>query len=80
MIDLLDVERIQQQNKVEWIRRSGQKCQLPPSYLARVYIYICHKTTRVVKTCPPCMFDELEDIMLYLGKWLFDVTNDVTTP
>ena len=22
---------------------------------------ISHKTTRVLKTCPPCMFDELED-------------------
>ena len=45
-----------------------------------IYIYISHKTTRVVKTCPPCMFDELEDIILYLEKWLFDVTYDVTTP
>ena len=24
-----------------------------------------HKTTRVVKACPPCMFDELEDRKSY---------------
>ena len=30
-----------------------------------VNMYISHKTTRVVKTCPPCMFDELEDRKSY---------------
>ena len=36
-----------------------------------------HKTTKVVKTCPPCMFDELEDRKSYenhvtdLGKMAF---------
>ena len=30
-----------------------------------IYIYISHKTTRVVKTCPPCMFNELEDRKSY---------------
>ena len=30
-----------------------------------MYVCISHKTTRVVKTCPPCMFDELEDRKSY---------------
>ena len=49
-------------------------------------ILISHKTTRVVKTCPPSMFDELEDRKSYENhvidseKMVFDVTNDVKTP
>ena len=34
-------------------------------FIRSCIIYISHKTTRVVKTCPPCMFDELEDRKSY---------------
>ena len=30
-----------------------------------IYVFISLKTTRVVKTCPPCMFHELEDRKSY---------------
>ena len=33
-------------------------------------IYISHKTTRVVKTCHPCMFDELEDRKSYENHFI----------
>ena len=49
---------------------------LPNKTEKHVCMYVCisHKTTRVVKTCPPCMFEELEDRksyenhVIYLGK------------
>ena len=40
------------------------ECMYVCMYLC-MYVCIGHKTTRVVKTCPPCMFDKLEDIKTY---------------
>ena len=38
---------------------------LSPFVGVKSLLYISNKTTRVVKTCPPCMFNELEDRKSY---------------
>ena len=73
--------------KLVWLLGRSKKCYCH-SINARKYVLVLSvtKTIRVVKTCPPCVFDNLEDRQCYdnhvidLGKWLCDATNDVATP